>query len=118
VTRSFALILVLCLAFGATPALAQSMPGMGGGADTPEARANAAAMKTMNDAMMVPSTGNADQDFVAMMLPHHQGAVDMAKVELQYGHDPELRRLAQSIVTAQEKEIALMRTWQAKHPAR
>jgi uncharacterized protein (DUF305 family) len=108
--------LVLCACLAATPVLAQSMPGMGG-ADTPETRANADAMKAMNHAMMAPATGNADQDFVAMMLPHHQGAVDMAKIELQYGHDAQLKRLARAIVAAQEKEIAFMRAWQAKHPA-
>ena len=55
--------------------------------------------------MMAPRTGNADQDFVASMIPHHQGAIDMAKVELQYGKDPILRKLAAGIVAAPEKEI-------------
>ncbi len=61
-------------------------------------------------------TGNADQDFVAGMLPHHAGAVDMAKIELQYGKDPEMLQLARAIISAQQKEIAQMQAWQAKHP--
>jgi uncharacterized protein (DUF305 family) len=105
--------LLLC----ATPAFAQSMPGMQSGPDTPAARANADAMKKMDQAMMAPPSGDADRDFVTMMIPHHQGAIDMARIELQYGKDPTLRRLAQSIVAAQEKEIALMRKWQASHPS-
>jgi uncharacterized protein (DUF305 family) len=49
------------------------------------------------------------------MIPHHQGAIDMAKVELQYGKDPQLRKLAQDVIAAQQKEIAFMQSWQAKH---
>ena len=73
--------------------------------------ANAKMMKDMDRKM----TGNADQDFVAGMLPHHGGAVDMAKVELQYGVDPEIKELARGIIAAQEKEIAFMQAWQKKH---
>ena len=66
--------------------------------------------------MSAPSyTGDADRDFVAHMIPHHQGAIDMAQVELKYGKDPVLRRLARQIVAAQEKEIRLMQLWQSKH---
>ena len=57
-----------------------------------------------------PMTGDPDHDFAAMMIPHHQGAVDMAKVELIYGKDPVLRRLAQEIVVTQEQEIVVMST--------
>lgn len=64
-----------------------------------------------------PLTGDADRDFVSMMMPHHVGAIDMAKVELRYGKDPALRRLARNIVDAQEREIAQMRAWMALHPA-
>ena len=75
-------------------------------------------MDGMNQAMAaVPVTGDTDRDFVGMMLPHHQGAVAMARVELQSGHDPALRRLARSIIAAQDKEIAFMHAWQARHPA-
>jgi hypothetical protein len=75
------------------------------------------ANRKMMHGMMVPMSGDPDRDFVAGMLPHHQGAVDMAKVELQYGKDPEMRQLATDIVGAQEKEIGQMKVWQAKHPA-
>jgi len=67
-------------------------------------------MKKMDrDMMAAPMTGDPDHDFVAMMIPHHQGAVDMAKVELIYGKDPVLRRLAQEIIVTQEQEIEVMR---------
>ena len=62
-----------------------------------------------------PYTGDADKDFVAHMIPHHAGAVDMAQVQLKYGKDPELRKMARDIIKAQEKEIAFMKKWQAKH---
>ena len=78
-------------------------------------KAFAASMQTMMKGMNVKPTGNPDKDFVLMMMPHHQGAIDMAKVELQYGTDPELRQLATDIVTAQEKEIAQMKDWLAKN---
>jgi uncharacterized protein (DUF305 family) len=84
-------------------------------APTPADKAFAASMKTMMKGMNVKPTGNPDKDFVLMMMPHHQGAIDMAKVELQYGTDPELRQLATEIVTAQEKEIAQMKDWFAKN---
>ena len=72
--------------------------------------------KMMMEMDSAPMTGDADKDFVAMMIPHHQGAIDMAKVELQYGKDEKLRAMAQAIVEAQEKEIAEMKAWQAAHP--
>jgi len=84
-------------------------------AASPSTTAFKAADDKMMKAMDRPMTGNADQDFVAGMLPHHGGAVDMAKVELEYGKDPELLRLAREIIAAQEKEIALMQAWQKKH---
>jgi uncharacterized protein (DUF305 family) len=68
---------------------------------------NTTAMKMMAD-MMIKPTGDIDRDFVEMMVPHHQGAVDMAKAELQYGRNEQLRRLAQRIVTTQQREITVM----------
>jgi uncharacterized protein (DUF305 family) len=55
--------------------------------------------------------GNPDHDFAAMMIPHHQGGIDMAKLELQCGKDPEMRKLAENIIAAQKKEIEQMRAW-------
>jgi hypothetical protein len=66
------------------------------------------AVARMHTAMNVPFSGDADRDFAHMMIPHHQGAIDMALVELRYGKDERLRRLAQEIIVDQEQEIAVM----------
>jgi uncharacterized protein (DUF305 family) len=74
-----------------------------------------ALMKNMErmhaDMTAVEPSGNNDADFVNLMLPHHQAAVDMARTELLYGSDPQMRRLAQEIITDQESEIQLMQLW-------
>jgi uncharacterized protein (DUF305 family) len=70
---------------------------------------NDAAMNNMMADMTIKPSGDVDHDFVAIMVPHHQGAVDMAKAELKYGHNGQLRRLAQEIVAHQQREIAVMR---------
>src|SRR5882757_5032083 len=70
---------------------------------------NDAAMNKMMADMTIKPTGDVDRDFVAMMVPHHQGAIDMAKAELKYGHNEQLRRLAQEIVETQQQEIPAMR---------
>lgn len=67
-----------------------------------------AAMSRMNATMMAPTTGDPDRDFATMMIPHHQGAIEMAEAELRFGHDPVLRRLAQGIIVEQGQEIAAM----------
>ncbi len=79
------------------------------------AKANAAVMNTMMKNMMVPYSGNADIDFAKGMIPHHQGAIDMAKVVLQYGKDSEIKKLAEGVVSTQEAEIATMKQWLVVH---
>ena len=74
------------------------------------------AMEKMHAGMAsIKPTGDNDADFVRLMLPHHQAALDMAKAELKYGKDPQMRRLAQEIVTDQQSEIELMQLWLKRH---
>ena len=75
-------------------------------AQEPAAQAFTAAMEKMMADMHMESTGDADKDFAMMMIPHHQSAIDMAKVELEFGDDPQLRTLAEEVIEAQEREIA------------
>lgn len=75
----------------------------------------APAMRAMHKGMMVKPTGDADIDFVRGMIPHHQGAIDMAKIVLEHGKDPEIKKLAEEVVRAQESEIAFMKAWLKKH---
>ena len=76
-----------------------------------------ASMERMHHGMAaVARTGNPDEDFVRLMLPHHQGAIDMAKAELLYGKDPAMRRLAQEILTDQQLEIDVMNLWLKNRP--
>jgi len=67
------------------------------------------AVARMHAAMDLPFSGDPDRDFARMMIPHHQGAIDMAIAELRYGNDERLRRLAQEIIVDQQQEIAVMR---------
>src|ERR1700750_606259 len=78
-------------------------------AEAPFLHENAAALSKMMAAMAVTPTGDVDRDFVATMVPHHQGAIDMAQAELRYGHNEQLRRLAQEIIVDQTQEITVMR---------
>jgi len=75
------------------------------------------AMERMHRDMSIVPSGDPDRDFAAMMIPHHQGAVDMAKVELQFGRNPVLRRLAQGIIVEQLQEIEVMQRELRQLPA-
>ena len=99
------------------PAL-QSAPREDGAAATPDQGWNelVSSMETMHHAMSsVAPSGDTDEDFVRLMIPHHQAAIDMAKTELRLGKDPRLQRLAQEIITDQKSEIDLMELWLKKN---
>jgi len=111
-------IVLTALALPAAAQMPSRTPGMAASGPSGETPADAGyrrAMEEMMNGMNAPPTGDADRDFVTGMIPHHQGAVDMARIELRYGRDRELRRLSQHIVATQQREIAEMRAWQAKH---
>jgi uncharacterized protein (DUF305 family) len=76
--------------------------------DAPFLAETGTAMARMMSAMKVKPSGDADADFVAMMVPHHQGAIAMAQAQLRHGHNEQLRRMAQEIIVTQRQEIAAM----------
>lgn len=91
-----------------------AMPHAGRTPDDPASRAYLEASARMHAAMNAAPTGDADLDFARGMIPHHKGAVDMARIELRHGSDPDMRALAADVVRTQETEISRMRGWIAK----
>ena len=106
-TRPTLIATLTLAALFALPAAAQhaghAMPAAA--ASSPSTAAYQAANDKMHQGMTMTYTGNPDRDFLAGMIPHHQGAIDMARIVLKYGKDPEIRKIAQDVVSAQEREI-------------
>ena len=84
---------------------------------SPGSQALVDANAAMHTAMAVEMTGDVDVDFMRTMIPHHEGAVEMAKIVLANGKDPEVRKLAEDVIKAQEAEIAMMKAWLEKNGA-
>ena len=113
----FALVAMLPVAAhaGGMPQDMSQMGGMAMGNEEAMKAFEAADDKMMEGMHGMAMTGDVDKDFVTMMIPHHQGAIDMAEVVIRYGRDPQIKALAEAVVKAQETEIAEMKDWLAKH---
>ncbi|MGG5810509.1 CopM family metallochaperone [Falsiroseomonas sp. CW058] len=93
---------------------AHGAPGAQGAATSPSTAAFLAANEKMHREMALQFTGDADRDFAAAMIPHHQGAIEMARIQIQFGRDPDMRRLAEAVIREQEREIAELRAFLAR----
>ena len=117
--KPMTLALMIAAALGAAALAQEKTTGHEGhtmmGDMGPASMAFMDANSRMHEQMAIEYTGNADVDFIKGMIPHHMGAVDMAKVALEHGKDPEVRKLAEGIIAAQESEIKWITDWLAKN---
>lgn len=114
-TPIIALTLLIALPAAAQEADHSAHAGHAQPGESASTAAYEAAMMQMHGDMAIDYSGNADVDFVRGMIPHHEGAVAMARIELEHGTDPDIRKLAEAVIAAQEAEIAFMKDWLAKN---
>jgi len=111
ILRSFAALAVICLASIAISIHAgENIQGK-----SPSTKEFIKVNNMMHHGMNIAFSGDADLDFVQGMIPHHEGAIGMSRIVLKYGKDEEIRKLAESIIKAQEQEIKIMNQWLANH---
>ena len=109
--RGIFMLVAVCFVFTACAMYTEGR----GGSISPSTKEYQLANMKMHHGMDIEFTGDADLDFVRGMIPHHQGAIDMATIQLKYGRDKEMTKLSRSIIEAQQEEIRMMRAWLKKH---